>query len=131
MGISRSAAIGRSECIAAPIGRAGPLSRESGEGGKRVSVSATPPPYPPRLAVVELQAIAQGEAPNEAIRRGGPALDHLRPGLQLGIPGEQLFVDHQTVFARDENCREYRVELRQVACGTTRSTFVCAATGPV
>ena len=54
-----------------------------------------------RLAVMPLQALAQLEGPGELVVAHRPALDHLRPRLELGIEREQRVVDEIAVIADD------------------------------
>ncbi len=52
-----------------------------------------------RLAVVEFEALAQLEGPQALVRALGPALDHLRLDLAVGVGAEQGVVDHVAVVA--------------------------------
>lgn len=54
-----------------------------------------------RRAVVEGQAVAQGEAPFQPVGRDGVALRHLRPDRAAGILGEERVEDMIAEAARD------------------------------
>ncbi len=67
--------------------------------------------------VVEFEAAAQREAPGELVGRGGPCVHHLRPGLEVLVPGEQLLVHHHAEDARDDDRREHGVEAGKIGAG--------------
>ncbi len=63
-----------------------------------------------RLAIVELEPVAQGEGPGELVVAHLPRVDHLRLDLELAVQCEQRVVDHVTVVAHDEGGGPDRVE---------------------
>ncbi len=67
-----------------------------------------------RLAVVPLEAGAQGEGIGELVGGHLGRVDHLRPDRAVGIGGEQRVVDHVAVVADDEGGVPDRIEDLQV-----------------
>ncbi len=67
-----------------------------------------------RLAVVELQALAQLEGPQPVVAALGPALDHLRLDLGAFVGAEQRVVDHVAVVAAHVGGGPDRIQDRQV-----------------
>ena len=63
-----------------------------------------------RLAVVEFQAVAQGEGVGELVAAHGPGVDHLRLDSEPAVDGEQRVVDHVAVVAHDVGGGPHRVE---------------------
>ena len=63
-----------------------------------------------RLAVMPLQALAQLEGPGELVVAHRPALDHLRPRLELGVEREERVVDQVAVVADDVGRRPDRID---------------------
>ena len=66
------------------------------------------------LAVMEAQPAAQREPPHQSVLRDLPFGRHLGLRLQLRIPGEQRFVDHQTADGGNTRGTKHRVQQHDV-----------------
>ena len=87
----------------------GIVQRHGGNSGVR-QLSCAAVRVVSRLALAELEARAQREAPLLAVLRARPLLDQLRPQRALRILREQRVLDHVAEVARDVGRREGRVE---------------------
>ena len=67
-----------------------------------------------RRAVVEGDALAQGDAPGAAVILDDMAFDQLRLGGVVAVEAVELVIDHHAVVAGHQRRVEHRVEQRQV-----------------
>ena len=84
-----------------------------------------------RLAVVELQALAQLEGPQPVVAAFGPALDHLR--LDLGASRRCRTACRRSCSRGCGSCTavvQIGSRIARLECGTTRSTLFCACAVP-